>query len=254
MRHRRRKKIFRTGHAYEDIEFLLSDVRPKGLCLDLPVGKGPNVKGIATAGFGPVGADLYPENAGDGCLLRIKADFTQSLPFRDETFAAVLCSEGIEHCSTQLQLIREFWRVLKPGGTLVITTPNILNLRARVAYMLNAHRNFKNTLISEAGYASTSQDKKGGIYIGHVFLVSYFVLRFMLRFASFSQIRITSAKYSASSVLLTPLLWLPVRLATMRLINKRLKKKYPDIRSEMISHIMSADMLYGKKLIVLAQK
>ena len=87
-----------------------------------------------------------------------------------------------------------------------------------------------------------------------IFLVSYFALRFMLKLAGFSRIEVTTAKYSKSSILLTPLLWLPVRLSTARLLNKRLKRTHPDICSEIISHVMSPDMLYGKKLIVLARK
>jgi len=46
------------------------------------------------------------------------------LPFRDETFDTILCTEVIEHVNDQNKAIKEMFRVLKFGGVLVITTPN----------------------------------------------------------------------------------------------------------------------------------
>lgn len=232
---------------------LLSEVRPKGPCLDLPAGTGVNISGIRQAGFEPVAADLYPEKAAEKGVRCVKADFTERLPLDDETFAAALCSEGIEHCPTQLKLVREFARVLKPGGTLMITTPNVLNLRARLAFMLNGHKSFVGTPVSEVTQV-WGESGDGRLYIGHVFTVSYFALRFMLKLAGFSRIRVATAKYSTSSVLLALLLWLPVRVATARLLRKVRKRNHPDIADEIAAHVLSADLLFGKKLILLAEK
>ncbi len=165
----------------------------------------------------------------------------------------MLSSEGIEHCPCQLQLIREFARVLRPGGTLLLTTPNVLNFRARLSYLLNGHYSFARAPVSRATQI-WGEPGSDGTYIGHAHVVSYFVLRFMLRLAGFERIRVTSAKYSASSVLLAPLLWLPVRLATGRLLREVARKGHSDAGAEILSHVMSADMLFGKKLILLADK
>jgi len=48
----------------------------------------------------------------------------EDLPFPDGTFDWVTCSEVLEHIHAPEQAIREMYRVLKPGGTLLITTPN----------------------------------------------------------------------------------------------------------------------------------
>ena len=250
---RGRRRFFRSGHAYGDIERLFSTVEPKGLCLDLPCGRGVNIPGLKKAGFKPVAADIYPEHSSGKGAPCVKASFSEPLPFGDETFAAVLCSEGIEHCGCQLQLLREFDRILVPGGTLIITTPNILSLRARLSYLINGHHSFARAPITEVTQLR-SDPKANEIYVGHVYLANYFELRFMLKVAGFGPIGVTSAKYSASSALMAPLLWPLARVGTEAFLRKGLKGRHLEIGSEILAHTMSADMLFGKKLILTAQK
>ncbi|MFQ5791440.1 MAG: glycosyltransferase [Acidobacteriota bacterium] len=46
------------------------------------------------------------------------------LPFPDECFRTVICSEVIEHVPKEDVRLAEFFRVLQPGGTLVLGTPD----------------------------------------------------------------------------------------------------------------------------------
>ncbi|MGV3719547.1 MAG: methyltransferase domain-containing protein [Actinomycetota bacterium] len=48
----------------------------------------------------------------------------EAMPFPDNFFDTVLMIEVIEHVEGDEQAVREIRRVLKPGGRLVITTPN----------------------------------------------------------------------------------------------------------------------------------
>src|SRR5207244_8208891 len=58
------------------------------------------------------------------------------LPYLDGRFCLVTCVETIEHLEQTRSLLREIFRVLEPGGLAVITTPNTLNLRSRLSYLL----------------------------------------------------------------------------------------------------------------------
>ncbi len=52
----------------------------------------------------------------------VKGD-AQNLPFKDRTFDVVSAIELIEHLDDDNAALREFWRVLRPGGIVVLTTP-----------------------------------------------------------------------------------------------------------------------------------
>ena len=52
----------------------------------------------------------------------IVCDIT-AIPEADETFDAILCAEVFEHIPDPLRALGEFHRLLKPKGTLILTTP-----------------------------------------------------------------------------------------------------------------------------------
>jgi len=68
---------------------------------------------------------LFP-NTISGDIVRVAGLDAQldahTLPFADASFAAILCTEVLEHCINPHQVMAEFYRVLKPGGKLILTT------------------------------------------------------------------------------------------------------------------------------------
>lgn len=48
------------------------------------------------------------------------------LPFNNEEFDSILCFETVEHVSNPADFINELARVMKKGGKMILTTPNIL--------------------------------------------------------------------------------------------------------------------------------
>jgi len=64
-------------------------------------------------------------------------------PYANESFNTVLCCELIEHLfEDPMHMMSEINRILKPGGHLVMTTPNIGSLRAVSAALLGYHPAF----------------------------------------------------------------------------------------------------------------
>ncbi|VVB57685.1 Ubiquinone/menaquinone biosynthesis C-methyltransferase UbiE [uncultured archaeon] len=53
----------------------------------------------------------------------INADFEQRLPFEDGKFGIVVLGEVLEHLENPDAKLREIWRVLAPGGRLILTVP-----------------------------------------------------------------------------------------------------------------------------------
>lgn len=52
-----------------------------------------------------------------------QADATQLLPFDDHTFDVITALDLLEHIDRDIAMLREAYRVLKPGGHIVITVP-----------------------------------------------------------------------------------------------------------------------------------
>ncbi len=64
-------------------------------------------------------------------------------PYPDGHFATVLCCELLEHLHRDpMHMLAEINRILRPGGALVLTTPNICSLRAIEAILLRYHPGF----------------------------------------------------------------------------------------------------------------
>ncbi len=61
-------------------------------------------------------------------------------PYEDGYFATVLCCELLEHLyHDPMHMMGEINRILRPGGALVLTTPNICSLRAIESILLSYH-------------------------------------------------------------------------------------------------------------------
>ena len=100
-----------------------------------------------------------------------------SLPYPDDTFDAVLFAEVIEHLTQDPTFaLVELHRVLKPGGQLLITTPNIFRLQ-NVMDMLRGRRNIFHPYSGHGVYGRHQREYGLGELLDLVRGCGYAVLR-----------------------------------------------------------------------------
>jgi ubiquinone/menaquinone biosynthesis C-methylase UbiE len=88
------------------------------------------------------------------------------LPFADDEFDLALCAETIEHVRDLQLLLSELRRVLRPGGTLALTTPASRPLM-RPPHPLSPHLRFLTRrslreLLGELGFDVRSLERRAG--------------------------------------------------------------------------------------------
>ncbi|MBI3556693.1 MAG: class I SAM-dependent methyltransferase [Deltaproteobacteria bacterium] len=92
--------------------------------LDLGCGTGKFLGQLAHGGYsGLTGCDGH-DFAGRAGFDFVKADLNGKLPFASNQFGVITAIEVIEHLENPRHLLREMFRVLKPGGLAIVTTPN----------------------------------------------------------------------------------------------------------------------------------
>lgn len=229
-----------------------------GCLLDIPAGAGEESARLVGRGFTVVSADLFAPSAGGAAGSRwVRADCNAPLPFRTAVFDAVLSREGIEHFENQAGFVRECARVLRPGGRLVLTTPNVMHLGARLSGMLTGQRTMRRGLANEV---ETLRASAGGrFYHGHIFLIDYFRLRYLMRLAGLTAIEVYTdrfSRFSVASAWVVPMMYAASRAAVAALRRKARRHHRrvapPEITAEIMSHVFSPALLFGKRMIVTA--
>lgn len=124
--------------AHERVEEILSDT-PRGSLLDIPAGHGALAVRLKSLGYDVSACDLYPQIFRvEGVEVR-SGDLDGSLSYPDRSFHYVVCVEGLEHIENPSNAIREFARILKPGGTLIVSVPNIMNIEERLKWLFTGY-------------------------------------------------------------------------------------------------------------------
>ena len=106
--------------------------------LDVSCRNGEVMRALAACGFEVRGTrferGLPPI---EGMPIDEGVDLTRGLPYPDKSFDLVVLTEVIEHLENHRAALGEVARVLRPGGHLILTTPNIMRLDSRLGFMLS---------------------------------------------------------------------------------------------------------------------
>lgn len=195
--------------------------------VDFPAGNGITSRIIKEIGGEPLPFDLFPEYFQIDEIKCRRANISDGIPVEHNTADVLICQEGIEHFSDQLQALREFNRIIKPGGSLIITTPNYSNLQSRLSYLLMETERF-NSMMPPNEIDSiwmSQQNITGELYFGHIFLTGIQKLRVLARLAGFRIKHIQFTRAKKTSMVLFPFLYPFVFLSSWLTYTKNKHKK-----------------------------
>ena len=170
--------------------------------LDVGCGAGMMAKEIANRGYEIAGIDYsynMVKKAKDICNVNMKFDtfFLQgdieSLPFKNSVFNVVLCLGVITYVKSEHKALHEMSRILKPGGTMILSILNKLSITKCIDIPVVVKRKLEKIV----GNKIVPLKKRLRIKKNQFTLKSYFipVLRNSLRAAGFKELDSIAVQY-----------------------------------------------------------
>src|ERR1700676_2318216 len=223
------------------------DPFPRGKLLDVPAGEGALSARLSGAGFQVQACDLYPEIFMARNIEVRRGDLSGTLPYADAEFQYITCLEGLEHIENPHQAIREFARLLAPGGHLVISVPNILNIEERVKWLLNGYTSHFKPISQEHLRMRHEQWAEKEEVVLHINPIAYTELRYILEKYGFTLAGAYRDKPKPNLWLYWPLVTVIRFLAWMTPERKRRERWTTELASDAV-------LLGGNTLVLRAVK
>lgn len=133
---------------------LKSAVSGRVFALDAGCGTGAVLKRLLEEGHRAVGVDFSPTAlafCAERGLSRLVRGSVSELPFRDESFDAVVSLDVIYHAAVEddVEALREFRRVLRKGGVLILNLPAFEFLRSPHDLANQTKRRYTKAMLAE---------------------------------------------------------------------------------------------------------
>jgi SAM-dependent methyltransferase len=145
-----------------------STVEPQRRLLDVGAGQNPYASYFAhcryeSCDFG--GAEEFHGAPVPEHTFRCSLD---AIPVLDGAYDAVLCTEVLEHVKSPQAALSEIYRVLRPGGSALITVPQGYGLHGEPFHYSNFTRYGLDLLLRGAGFREVRIKERGG-YFWHLY-------------------------------------------------------------------------------------
>ena len=240
------KELALGHHAIHDAVEKILEKETRGKLLDVPAGKGTLVLRLKTLGYDVFCSDLYPQ------IFKIEdteiklGDLDKTLPYENDFFDHIVCVEGLEHIENPANAVREFARLLKPGGLLVVSIPNIMNIEERLKWLFSGYTSHFKPLSRSA--IADIKSSIGDEYDGmeevalHVNPIGYSEVRYLLEKNGFELEKVFLDKRKKNSWLFFPI------VAIIRLVGRFESEKKR--RSRWENELNSDEVLLGGNTLI----
>jgi len=212
--------------------------------LDTPCGAAAALThALIERGYEAVGADIDPGTERNLGKAFAKVNLDGPLPWPEQSFDAVISTEGIEHLENHFLFLREACRILKPGGFLVLTTPNITALRSRVRFLGSGF----------FGRDALPLNESARHPLHHIGLATFPELRYELHVSGFQLVETRHTHIKPISYLYAiyaPWMWLYTKVA----FRKEKDKAQRERNKQILSALLSPSLLFGECLMLVARK
>ena len=221
--------------------------RKRGRVLDLGCGDGSYAKRLKDLGFDVIAGDIDVTRLKYKNEIEFKhCDITKEIPFPTNYFDYVLLMEVIEHLRNPYVVMPEINRIIKTDGFLIISTPNILNLKSRLRFLFEgAYEYFREPPLDQV------KNPKEVIFNLHLIPYRYHELEYLLSAAGFKVENIFTSIYEGYWM------WflLPIIKFQSWQKERRAAKKGGNIDYRRIHKIiLSRELLFGRHLVIVGKK
>lgn len=216
---------------------------PRGRILDVPAGHGAFAQELLKLGYSDI--HCLDINADSFSLMDDRVHFQQHdvlnpLPYPDGYFDHVFSIEGIEHFHNPWTFTTELCRVLKPGGTIYISTPNTFSVDARIKYLVSGYFPRFKPLMQQPSKVMDQPVDDAHISPIYFWQLNYFL---MLGGVSISRVNTNALFYKPQWIKRVMENWIA------GIIRSNIKKRgFPD------SGVSSEAMLFGDCIIIEGKK
>lgn len=136
------RAVLSAGQSSEAIHDLVRSAlvtigAERGVCIDVGCGTGDLARRLAPSFARYVGADVVRHAGFPAEVPFVEVDLDGGRVNLDsDTADVVVCVETIEHVENPRALARELARLARPGGFVLVTTPNQLSLHSKLGLVL----------------------------------------------------------------------------------------------------------------------
>jgi ubiquinone/menaquinone biosynthesis C-methylase UbiE len=179
----------------------MMDEEPRGKVLDVPTGTGILAGRLKKMAFDVSCCDINSSYFSVPDLTIEIGDLNHSLPYSSEAFAFIVCIEGMEHLENPFNAIREFNRLLMPGGKVILSLPNYLNIERRMKFLITG-------LFSKIpSPKKLGRDRFKDLSMLHLVPLTYPTLKLAMEHWGFKILRIEKDKEKKRMKWLLPIVW-----------------------------------------------